>query len=124
MLQPSLSYLSIIGQLFLSSHSDILQLSISHPSNISQLSPCSSQKGTKLLMALKRLKPEEADLWSCWQYFSRLPDWIQHQLVEDTSPVRELAKRVDELQRKVPASATVAVVLAPAPPAAEIATVA
>jgi len=74
-------------------------------------------------LALKRLKPEEADLWFCWQYFSCLPDWIQHQLVKDTSPVRELAKRVDELQRKVPASATVAVVLAPAHPAAEIATV-
>jgi hypothetical protein len=53
-------------------------------------------------------------------YFSRLPEWIQRQLAEDTSPVRELAKRVDELQRKVPPPATVAAVPTPG---AEIAAV-
>ena len=68
------------------------------------LPPCSSQKGSELLTAMEHLKPKEAYLWFCWQYFSRLPDWIQRQLAEDTSPVRELAKRVDKLQRKAPAS--------------------
>ena len=53
-------------------------------------------------------------------YFSRLPEWIQRLLAEDTLPVRELAKRVDELQRKVPPPATVAAVPTPG---AEIAAV-
>ena len=53
-------------------------------------------------------------------YFSQLLEWIQRQLAEDTSPVRELAKRVDELQRKAPPAATVAAVPAQA---AEIAAV-
>jgi len=84
------------------------------------LPPCGGQNGTELLAAMERLKPEEPELWFHWMYFSRLPDWIQRQLAEDTSPVRELAKRVDELQRKAPPAATVAAVPAPA---AEIAAV-
>jgi hypothetical protein len=78
------------------------------------LPPCGAQKGTELLAAMERLKPEDPELWFRWQYFSRLLEWIQRQLAEDTSPVRELAKRVDELQRKAPPPATVAAV--PAPP--------
>ena len=84
------------------------------------LPPCGGQKGTELLAAMQRLKPEDPELWFRWQYFSRLPEWIQRQLAEDTSPVQELAKRVDELQRKAPPAATVAAVDAPA---AEIAAV-
>jgi len=76
--------------------------------------------GTELLAAMEQLKPEEPELWFRWMYFSRLPDWIQRQLAEDTSPVRELARRVDELQRKAPPTATVATMPAPA---AEIAAV-
>ena len=53
-------------------------------------------------------------------YFSRLPEWIQRQLAEDTSPVRELTKRVDKLQGKAPPAASVAAMPAPA---AEIAAV-
>ena len=44
------------------------------------------------------LKPDKEDLKFYWQYFFRLPDWIQ--LAEDTSPVRELAKRVNKLRRR------------------------
>jgi len=84
------------------------------------LPPCGGQKGTELLAAMDRLKPEDPELWYRWMYFSRLPEWIQRQLAEDTSPVRELAKRVDELQRKAPPAATVAAVPTPA---AEIAAV-
>jgi hypothetical protein len=81
---------------------------------------CGGQKGTELLAAMEQLKPEEPELWFRWMYFYRLPDWIQRQLAEDTSPVRELARRVDELQRKAPPTATVATMPAPA---AEIAAV-
>jgi len=84
------------------------------------LPPCGAQKGTELLAAIERLKPEDPELWFRWMYFSRLPKWIQRQLAEDTSPVRELEKRVDELQRKAPPVATVAAVPTPA---AEIAAV-
>jgi hypothetical protein len=84
------------------------------------LPPCGGQKGTELLAAMQRLKPDDPELWFRWQYVSRLPEWIQRQLAEDTSPVQELAKRVDELQRKAPPAATVAAVPAPA---AEIAAV-
>jgi len=69
--------------------------------------PCGTQKGTDLLAAMEWLKPEEPELWFRWMYFSPLPDWIQRQLAEDTSPVRELAKCIDELQRKAPPAATV-----------------
>ena len=62
---------------------------------------------------MQRLKPDDPELWFRWQYFSRLPEWIQRQLAEDTSPVQELARRVDELQRKAPPAATVAAVPAP-----------
>ena len=55
------------------------------------LPPCGGRKGTELLVAMEP--------WFRWQYFSCLPNWVQRQLAEDTSPVRELAKRVDELQR-------------------------
>jgi len=78
------------------------------------LPPCGGQQGTELLAAMQRLKPDDPELWFRWQYFSRLPEWIQRQLAEDTSPVQELAKRVDELQRKAPPAATVAAVPAPA----------
>jgi len=78
------------------------------------LPPCGAQKGTELLAAMERLKPEDPELWFRWMYFSQLPEWIQRQLVEDTSPVRELAKRVDDLKRKVPLAATVAAVPTPA----------
>jgi len=84
------------------------------------LPPCGGQKGTALLAAMQRLKPDDPELWFRWQYFSRLPEWIQRQLAEDTSPVQELARRVDELQRKAPPTATVAAVPTPA---AEIAAV-
>jgi hypothetical protein len=84
------------------------------------LPPCGGQKGTELLAAMKRLIPDDPELWFRWQYVSRLPDWIQRQLAEDASPVEELARRVDELQRKAPPPATVAAVPAPA---AEIAAV-
>jgi len=47
-------------------------------------------------------------------------DTVQHPLAEDTSLVRELAKRVDELQSKAQPMANVAAVAAPA---AEIAAV-
>jgi hypothetical protein len=76
------------------------------------LPPCSVQKGTKVLAAMEGLKPEDPELLFRWQYFYPLPEWIQRQLAEDTSPVRELAKRVDELQREAPA--TMAAVPAPA----------
>jgi len=49
--------------------------------------PCGAQKGTELLAAMERLKPEDPELWFRWQYFSRLPEWIQRQLAEDTLPV-------------------------------------
>jgi len=84
------------------------------------LPPCGGQKGTELLAAMQRLRPEDPELWFRWQYVSRLPEWIQRQLAEDTSPVQDLAKRVDELQRKAPPAATVAAVPAPV---AEIAAV-
>jgi hypothetical protein len=84
------------------------------------LPPCGGQKGTELLAAMERLKPEDPELWFRWMYFSRLLEWIQRQLAKDTLPVRELAKRVDELQRKAPPAATVAAVPTPA---AEIAAV-
>jgi len=61
---------------------------------------CGAQKGTELLAAMERLRPEDPELWFRWMYFSQLPEWIQRQLAEDTSPVRELAKRVDGLQLK------------------------
>ena len=32
--------------------------------------PCGAQKGTELLMAMERLKPEEPELWFRWLYFS------------------------------------------------------
>ena len=57
------------------------------------LPPCGSQKGTELLSVMERLKPEDPELWFRWMYFSRLPEWIQWQLAEDTSPVRELVNR-------------------------------
>ena len=69
---------------------------------------------------MERLKPQDPELWFRWMYFSRLLEWIQRQLAEDTSPVRELAKRVDELQRKAPPAASVAAVPTPG---AEIAAV-
>ena len=84
------------------------------------LPPCGAQKGTELLAAMERLKPKDPELWFRWMYFSRLPEWIQRQLAENTLPVRELAKRVDKLQRKVPPPANVAAVPTPA---AEIAVV-
>jgi len=90
------------------------------PAELFALPPCGGQKGTELLAAMQRLKPDDPELWFRWQYFSRLPEWIQRQLAEDTSPVQELAKQVDELQRKAPPAATVAAVNAPA---AEIAAV-
>jgi len=77
------------------------------------LPPCGGQKGTELLAAMQRLKPDDPELWFRWQYFSRLPEWIQRQLAEDTLPVRELARWVDELQRKAPPTATVATVPTP-----------
>ena len=61
---------------------------------------------------MEQLKPKEEDLWFQWQFISRLPDLIQHQLAEDRSPLRELAARVNELQQKAPAAATVAAALA------------
>ena len=61
------------------------------------LPPCGGQKGTELLAAMKRLRPEDPELWFRWQYVSRMRDWIQRQLAEDASPVEELAQRVDEL---------------------------
>jgi len=73
-----------------------------------------AQKSTELLAAMERLKPEDPELWFRWMYFSRLLEWIQRQLAEYTSPVRELAKRVDELQRKAPAAATVSAIPTPA----------
>jgi len=48
---------------------------------------CGAQKGTELLADMERLKPDDPELWFRWQYFSRLPEWIQRQLGEDTSPV-------------------------------------
>ena len=77
------------------------------------LPPCGGQKGTELLAAMERFKPEDPVLWFRWMYFSRLPEWIQRQLAEDTLPIRELAKRVDELQWKAPPAATVAAVPTP-----------
>ena len=68
---------------------------------------------------MEQLKPAQPDLWFRWQYFFRLPDWIQHQLVEDNVSVRELVARVDELHQKAPARAAVAKA-----PAAEIAAMA
>jgi len=79
------------------------------------LPPCGGQKGMEFLAAMERLKPEDPELWFRWMYFSRLPEWIQRQLAEDTSPVRELAKRVDKLQRKAPPAATMAAVPTPGP---------
>jgi hypothetical protein len=72
-----------------------------HLAELFALPPCGGQKGTELLAAMQRLKPDDPELWFRWQYFSRLLEWIQRQLAEDTSPVQELARRVDELQRKV-----------------------
>ena len=69
-----------------------------HLAELFALAPCGGQKGTELLAAMQRLKPDDPELWFRWQYFSRLLEWIQRQLAEDTSPVQELAKRVDELQ--------------------------
>ena len=34
--------------------------------------PCGAQKGTELLGAMERLKPEEPELWFRWMYFFRL----------------------------------------------------
>jgi len=53
------------------------------------LPPCGGQQGTELLAAMQRLKPEDPELWFRWQYVSRLPEWIQRQLAEDTSPVQD-----------------------------------
>jgi len=63
---------------------------------------------------MEGLKPREPELWFHRMYFSCLPDWIQRWLAEDTSPVREVAKLVEELQRKAPPEATVAAVPTPA----------
>jgi len=35
------------------------------------LLPCGAQKGTELLAAMERLKPEDPELWIRWMYFSR-----------------------------------------------------
>ena len=67
---------------------------------------------------MEQLKPREENLWFCWQFFSRLSDWMQRQLAEDHAPVRELAARVDKLLQKAPVTATVA-----AAPVAEVAAV-
>jgi hypothetical protein len=88
------------------------------------LPPCGDQKGTELLAAMEQHKPQEEDLWFRWLFFTRLPDWIQCQLAEDTSPVRVLAARVDELQRRAPAVTTEAAAPVAAAPAAEVAEVA
>jgi hypothetical protein len=61
-------------------------------------------------MQMKRLRPKEADLWFRWQFFSRLPAWIQRQLAEDAGTVEQLATRAEDLLQKAPEAATVAAV--------------
>jgi hypothetical protein len=62
------------------------------------LPPCGGQKGTELLAAMQRLKPDDPELWFRWQYFSRLPEWIQRQLAEDAGTVEQLAARYKKIE--------------------------
>jgi hypothetical protein len=66
------------------------------------LLPLGGQRPGELLMQMKRLHPTEADLWFRWQFFSRLPAWIQRQLAEDTGTVEQLATRAEDLLQKAP----------------------
>jgi hypothetical protein len=66
------------------------------------LLPLGGQRPGELLMQMKQLHPMEADLWFRWQFFSRLPAWIQRQLAEDAGTVEQLATRAEDLLQKAP----------------------
>ncbi len=66
------------------------------------LPPLGGQRPGELLMQMKRLRPSEADLWFRWQFFSRLPAWMQRQLAEDAGTVEQLAARAEDLMQKAP----------------------
>jgi hypothetical protein len=67
------------------------------------------QRGSELLATMERLCPKDHSLWLRYQFVSRLPADMQRQLAEDKGTIKELAARVDELQRKAPkAAATIA----------------
>jgi len=72
------------------------------------LPPLGGQRPGELLMQMKRLRPSEADLWFRWQFFSRLPAWMQRQLAEDAGTVEQLAARAEDLMQKAPEVAAVA----------------
>jgi len=74
------------------------------------LPPLGGQRPGELLMQMKRLRPSEADLWFRWQFFSRLPAWMQRQLAEDAGTVEQLAARAEDLMQKAPEVAAVAAV--------------
>ena len=57
------------------------------------LLPLGGQRPGELLMQKKQLRPREVDLCFRWQFFSRLPAWMQRQLAEDAGTVEQLAAR-------------------------------
>jgi len=60
---------------------------------------------------MKQLRLAVADLWFRWQFFSRLPSWMQRrQLAEDSGMVEQLAARVEDLLQKAPEVAAVTAV--------------
>ena len=64
------------------------------------LPPLGDQRPGELLVQMKRLRPEDQDLWFRWQFFSRLPEWAQRQLAGHNGSVEELAARAEELLQK------------------------
>ena len=65
------------------------------------------QRPSELLAQMKGLRPKEVDLWFRWQFFSRLPAWVQCQLAEDGGTVEQLAARVEDLFQKAPQADTI-----------------
>jgi hypothetical protein len=72
------------------------------------LPPLGDQRPGELLVQMKRLRPEDQDLWFRWQFFSRLPEWAQRQLAGHNGSVEELAARAEELLQKAPVAVPVA----------------
>lgn len=77
------------------------------------------QKGSELMATIERLTPADHTLWPRYQFLARLPADMQRQLAEDKSSNKQLAARVDELQRKAPKAAAAAHITA-ATPAEEV----
>ena len=67
------------------------------------------QRGTELLSSMEKLAPQDNSLWLKFLFFSALPSSMQDLLAEEKGTARQLATRVDELQRKAPRTAAVAV---------------